>query len=194
MKMVNLWDLTTITDIEFTSDINILLELIKKGEVTLLKIIDSYDAIRPANSTFESIFYEKGLGINYVSDEYPILISNNSLLPHIISPKFYKEHEKEIKEAYCYYYEHSDHEYITVPSYAFSSELIDVIIKKGIQWVDFGDVDLSPEDIKKLKDNFIAASVLKDGKSVEISTNKVISHYTLKDLEQKKLLISLENI
>ena len=195
MKMINLWELTTISNIEFTNDINKLLELIKKGEASFLKIIDSYDASRPANSIFESVFAKKGVGINYVSDEHPILISNNDLLSHVISPKFYKEHEKEIKEAYCYYYEHIDKDYISVPPYAFSSELIDVIVKKKIQLVDFRDIDLPEEDIKKLRDNLISANVLKDGTATEISNNKIISHYTLEDLEEKnKLLISMENL
>ena len=195
MKVVNLWELNEITDINFTNDINSFLELIKYGEIRDFKIRDFYDASKPANSTFESIFRKEGVSFNYVSDENPILISNNNLLPHIISPKFYKEHEKEIKDAFCYYYEHKDFDYLTIHPYEYSSELIDIIIKKNIEWVDFQDAEVSEEDIKKLKANYISASLIKNGESIQLSTNKVIGNYTFKRLEEeRKLLFTLNNI
>ena len=195
MKVVNLWELNDITDIKYTNDINEFLELIKYGEIRDFKIRDFYDASKPANSTFESIFHKEGVSFNYVSDEYPILISNNNLLPNVVSPKFYKEHEKEIKEAFCYYFDHKSADYLLIHSYEYSSELIDVIIKKNIEWVDFQDVEVSQEDIKKLRDNYISASLIKNGESIQLSTNKVIGNYTFKRLdEERKLLFTLNDL
>ncbi len=195
MKMVNLWELSNITDIEHIDDINKLLELIRTGEVASLTIKDKFELGSPVNSTFESIFAKKGAGINYVSTDKPILISNNPLLSNFISPSFYKEHEKEIKEAYAYYYEHTNSSYISIPSFAYSPELIDVIIKKKVEYLDLYDVDLTDEIIKKLKDNFISAYLHKNGEEIKLSSNRVIGHYTLELIEKEnKFIFSLENL
>ena len=195
MKMVNLWDLTNITGLEFTSDINKLLELIRTGQVTTLKIQDRFELGDTVNSTFESIFAKKGVGINYVSDERPILISSNDILSNFISTKFYHEHEQEIKEAYQQSYENINRDYVSIPSFAYSPGLIDILIRKKVSWVSFYDVELTEEDIKKLKDNFISATVYSNGEAKEVSTNFVVGSYSMEHLKNEKaLLLSLKNI
>lgn len=130
MKVANVWDMPFITDIEYTNDIKRLQYLIRTGKIKALKIKDKYDASNKPNSTFENGLYKEGISVNYVSDEKPILISNNQVLTNFISPMFYKEHEKEIQDAYYKYFRSKEDGFFNIYPYQYSPKLLNLIIRK----------------------------------------------------------------
>ncbi len=178
MKVANVWDMPFITDIEYTNDIKRLQYLIRTGKIRALKIKDKYDASNRPNSTFENGLHKEGISVNYVSDEKPILISNNQVLTNFISPIFYKEHEKEIKDAYYKYFRSKEDGFFNIYSYQYSPKLLNLIIRKRPGSVYFHDIDLSEEDIKKLRANYIKAYTFKDGKELEISSDIVLGNHS----------------
>lgn len=195
MKFVNIWDLSNFKNLQYTNDINVLLELIKSGKILSIRIQDRFELGDKVNSTIEAVFAKKGVSVNFVSDDKPILISSNDLIPTYISIKFYQAHEREIKEAYYEYFATSTNNYISIPSFAYTPQLIDILIKKDVEWIDFYDIELTEDEIKKLKDNFINATVHNNGESIQVSSNIAIGNYSRKQIEKENhLFLSLQDL
>ena len=106
------------------------------------------------------------------------MISNNQVLTNFISPIFYKEHEKEIQDAYYKYFRSKEDGFFNIYSYQYSPKLLNLIIRKRPGSVYFHDIDLSEEDIKKLRANYIKAYTFKDGKELEISSDIVLGNHS----------------
>ena len=195
MKMVNLWEVKSLKHVQVINDINELLELIKTGKATFFSFKEKYEVGTPATNLFEDLFEKRGVGVIYTTYEHPVVISNDSFMENYINRQFFMEHEKEIKEAYQYYYTNTDNDYVSIPSFVYSDELVDLLIKKGVENIQFYDVELSDEVKKKLQDNFIESTLESNGQRIKISTNKIIGNYTKKRLdEDNNLILSISEL
>ena len=188
MKVANIWDLPVITDVEYTGDIKRLQYLIRTGKIKSFEIKDKYDANNVPNSTFEHGLKEEGISVNYVSDDHPILISNNPILTNYISPSFYEEHKKEIQDAYYKYFRSKDDDFYNIYPYQYSPRLLNLIIRKRPTGLFFYNVDLSSDDIKKLNDNYIRATLYKDGEDIEISSDIAFANHSYNYLKESTMI------
>lgn len=194
--MANLWEIPDITDIEFTSDINVLLNLIRSGELDYLQVKNKFEPTDKVNSTFERELKDKGFGINYVSDENPILISHNPMISNFISQEYYNQHKKEITDAYLERFSKLSDD-ISIRDYQYSPELLDLVINNRIDYVNFYNVELTDKDVQKLNDNYISASLFKNGKYKSVSSSKVIGDYsynTITNENEISLVLSISDI
>ena len=189
--MANLWEIPGITDIEFTSDINVLLNLIRSGELDYLQVKNKFEPTDKVNSTFERELKDKGFGINYVSDENPILISHNPMISNFISQEYYNQHKKEITDAYLERFSKLSDD-ISIRDYQYSPELLDLVINNHINYVDFYNVELTDKDVQKLNDNYISASLFKNGEYKSVSSSKVIGDYSYNTITNENIIFPNE--
>ena len=97
------------------------------------------------------------MAINYTDSLHPIIISEH--FGKHISEEYFKEHEKEIKEAYMHSYNRPGNDFFEVPSFMFSQELLDMLLTKTGSTINLHDVVLSPKQLKQLNGHFVEVKI-----------------------------------
>ena len=187
MKELNAWEISFYSKV-FT-DINDITDAIKNGEIKSFDIRDSYTPGDEINNSLDQQANAKNCIIHYTDSEHPFVFSNIGIVPSVINSKFFLEHKNEIINALTDQITNSKDDYFTIKKYFYTPKLLDILLEKKDIYLDFIDVDLTQDEIKRLKENHVDAYLEKNGKRERISSSFVFETYKFENIKDKKSII-----
>ena len=205
MKNINLWDSSLKEQYIFFYNIkDYITYLLENSKTMKFSLKNKYSVGTPSEDSLEYMAQQNELDITYTDQEHPISISKSSNYSSHVNPDFFQNNKNEfISEAKNLLYKNINNEYssIQIQDFIFSDELLDMIINtdnlkyKTINYYLIEGIDLTEEQIKKIKDNHLEFNIIgKENK--KISSKYLIENYTmqhLKQLEKIKIDIPLKN-
>ena len=184
MDVVNLWECQIGKQYEYVNTIEEVLELIDCGKIsTEVEIKTKYTPGQTISGRLDEIADEQNVEVTYVDAEHIVAYSDNPFLDAYIYPKFFEQYKEQLVPAFQKQILNSKYS-ACITSIFFSEELFEKLLEKTIK-LNFIDIVLTSEQIKKLKENFIEAYLYHDGGIEKISDSHVIAENTKKDLKQK---------
>ena len=210
----DLWNSNITKGYLYFSDISELFTYIKNNNKSLnFNINNKYNTSCEPTNHLERIASIKNINLTLTDSTHPILVDPSGYIPIYIDPIFYKDNLQELikytKEymAYCI----KNDKTIEIPDYVYEGNLIENIIKEYNIDISLDELldrryyyyeittPLSDDDITKIKNNHLEFTVIKDGEYNRISTKRMISYYTMKDLKEEKCIflsipIALEEV
>lgn len=183
MEEIQAWNLS-LYDIVY-KDVDAILEDIKCGEINYFEIKERFIPGNIPNSYLEEKENSKNRIVLYTDEMHPLIGSSISD-EYIMNPYFFTKYRTEIIEALLENIKNSKRKYYQIPNYLYSEELLDYLITIDDVTLIFYDVKLSDSAIKKLKNKYILAKLITDGKEEMISSNVIIggvSPHTIKEIK-----------
>lgn len=189
MKEINLWEEQDLINNPYIliNDINTLLDVINKYEITMINVTSSYHPNEEPRCYLEKDFQYKKMGIIYNSSEYPVAISKEYYAMSTIDSNFYNQYKDIIIKALQDNILKTTKEFILINKDTFNDDIFKVLLNKKDTELEFYDVILTEEQIKLLQDNNIHATV--NGKIVSSFLEPGIGNYTHEDLLNNDFLI-----
>lgn len=187
METKNIWDLQIIENYTPLNTIEEVLKEIKDGHLFNFEIKDTFRPGEEITSIFDNIASKNNFILNYTDNVHPVLIAidRNSFFSNYMNSNFFKQHEQEIKKAYIEAIKTTNNKVFITESFMFSNELLDELLKIEDVSLFFINIDLTNEQIEKIKSKYIDATIVKNGIKTRISSRYVFSYYTKKSLEER---------
>lgn len=183
MKEINLWDSSFAKYFHFTNNLDELIKAIKAENTITIK--EKYSFGDTASNFIESKLSESNLSLIYTDSNHSVAIPENSLLSTVIvSNEFFNNNKEAIIKAQIDLISDPTSKYVNIHDYMFSDKLFEEIILNRNKSYNFYDIILTDEQIKRLNDNYIDASIDNNGEFKKISDKYVISYYTLDDIKE----------
>lgn len=159
------------------------------GSYTSFIVKDEYKNGNDSNFYYDLIACRDNVDIIYTDINHPIMIIDDDIL---INSQYFKENKDELVTFFREKILKSPATNININSFVFSDDFFDQLIEKEkIKYIYFEDVALNEQQINKLKNKFIGASV----NGEEICSEYAFDNIKLKELsETKEIILNIENI
>ena len=187
MEIKNFWNLQIIEKYTPLNTIEEVLKEIKDGHLFNFELKDTFTPGEEITNVFDNVASKNNFVLNYTDNAHPafLAIDRNSFYSNYINSNFFKYHEEEIKKAYIEAIKTTNNKVFIIESFMFSNELLDELLNIEDVALFLIDIDLTNEQIEKIKSKYIDATIIKKGIKTKISSRYVFSYYTKKALEEK---------
>lgn len=183
MKTLNVWETNFANNFIFLNTIEELIEYLNGHSVSEFLIKDNYEYGNKTETQLERNALNSKINLNYTDDNHKIAICQNSFLsPPIISKDFFEKNKDIIIPLLQKDILNKKTDYYLIPPFLFDDKFLDVVLEK-CTYLTLKDVELTDEQIEKIKSKFIDCDLIINGSRVRISDSRLISYYTKKDLE-----------
>lgn len=191
MEIRNLWEIKWGNEFVFLNNIDDVINAIKADKIKGSFIVaDYYDCINQEDISFlEQLCKKNNISLRYTDDVHQVCYHDSesfTLSPAIISTEFFNKYKDKIIAAFIECFKNNN--FLTINKSLFCDEIFNAILEREEIYVNFYDVKLTEEQIKKLQEKYIDAYI--DDK--QVSTSKAISSYKRSQLKDKTN-ISLNN-
>ncbi len=192
MDKINLWESSFAKYYSFSNDLDVLLDLIRKGKIITVK--DKFSPGDDIDNVLDCKAAEANIFLIMTDEQHSIAITDKSFISSImINKSFFEKHKDAIFNEMIKYVLESKDPYVVVDKQIFSAELFEKLLAIKGRRYDFVNIDLTKEQIKQLNDNFIVARILKRNNITKVSTDRVIGTYSMKELnENQKIYIKYD--
>ena len=183
MKTLNVWETNFANNFIFLNTIEELIEYLNGHSESKFLIKDNYEYGNKTETVLEKTALNSKINLNYTDDNHKIAISQNLFLsPSIISKDFFEKNKDIIIPLLQKNILSEETKYYSIPSFLFDDKFLDMVLEK-CTYLSLNDVELTDEQIEKIKSKFIDCDLIINGSRVRISDSRLISYYTKKDLE-----------
>ena len=135
---------------------------------------------------------KKNYIIKYTDELHPVAISD---LQSFINPIFYNKYKDIIINAFIDSIKNSQKKIIHISKIIFSDYLLNEILKLNDISLYLDDIELTNEQLKKIKDKHINCFIKRKNKLEQISSKYAFSFHTIEELEQlSKINIFLDEL
>ncbi len=184
MKELNIWNINAV-NCESFSTIEEVVEAIKNGKIKTLSIRSKFTPGDSITNMFENFAEQKDCIVNYVDANHLVTLSD--FTGTHIDKDFFEKNKDLIAKAFLYNIQNNQSSFYHVYDYYFSDELLDYLLSLGDIMITFEGVDLTEEQINKIKSKHIDAYIIGEGidDRKQISSRFAIGYTTFKELETK---------
>lgn len=191
MVLVNVWDSGLASNFTYYNTIDELVAGVSPADFGSFLVKNSYSPDQEPEFFMESFAREKGIELVFCDQSHPIAVCNLIGTSVIISNEFFNTHKDEfinrlveLKKEQI----NSNSSFITLDSYTFSEELLDLALK-NCDNITLDNIELTDEQLKKIRKSFKEVILKKDGNSKKISSMYTFGNNTIKDLTSKSIII-----
>lgn len=187
MKNINLWDSGFSKYYRWSNDIDEFIEMINSGTMPInFKIKDKFNLGDSITNILENKASESNLNLTYVDDEHCVAINTATLLSSYVYSSFYEKYRERINDAIKHNLLNNSDSIFEIRPEIFDEELLDFILNKdNISSLWLYNVNLTDEQIKKIKNKYIDAYIKDDYGIKQISSNILFKSYKINDLRTK---------
>ncbi len=192
MEIINIWETSFGNRYEYLNNIKDLFQLIEPRDFNNIEVKDKYLPDETPESILEARYQKRNQGLNYINDNHSILVEKEPLFFSkniIISTKEFEKSKDyiitEMGKRTIEYIEQQHPRFIIIDALYFSDELLDVALA-NCNSVTINDVDLTDEQLQKIKDSYIDVYLEKNRNKELINDSRLLNEYTKKDLEEKE--------
>ena len=191
MEEIKLWESND--KFTFLNNIEEVIDAIKNNKLKMcFDLKDKFIPGEEITSMFDNYASKRNCLFTYTDINHPVAISEYQIF---INPTFFKQYEDIIKKEFINQVINNPKQTYSIEKEIFTDQLLEELLKIHDVSLYLYNVDLTNDQINKIKEKFINCYVKKDGKLNQISSRYLFSYYTKDALEQtNNILVSVDDL
>lgn len=191
MEEIKLWESND--KFTFLNNIEEVIDAIKNNKLKMcFDLKDKFIPGEEITSMFDNYASKRNCLFTYTDINHPVAISEYQIF---INPTFFKQYEDIIKKEFINQVINNPKQTYSIEKEIFTDQLLEELLKIPDVSLYLYNVDLTNDQINKIKEKFINCYVKKDGKLNQISSRYIFSYYTKDALEQSNnILVSVDDL
>ena len=191
MEEIKLWESND--KFTFLNNIEEVIDAIKNNKLSMcFDLKDKFIPGEEITSMYDNYASKRNCLFTYTDLNHPVAISEHQIF---INPTFFKQYEDIIKKEFINQVINNPKQTYSIEKEIFTDQLLEELLKIPDVSLYLYNVDLTNDQINKIKEKFINCYVKKDGKLNQISSRYLFSYYTKDALEQNNnILVSVDDL